>query len=166
MVDAGATLASLAAETGADPSTIRRWLRRCSLETRRMRTLREAAEARARGVAEIARVCPEHGLSMFRMDSRGSYRCGRCNSARVLERRRAIKRALLAEMGGQCALCGYDACHRALEFHHMDPSQKLFGIGYQGVTRSLERARAEATKCVLLCSNCHAEVEAGVTELP
>jgi hypothetical protein len=27
---------------------------------------------------------------------------------------------------------------------------------------ALEAARAEAAKCVLLCANCHAEVEAGV----
>ena len=30
-----------------------------------------------------------------------------------------------------------------------------------GVTLSLDSLRAEARKCVLLCSNCHAEVEAG-----
>jgi hypothetical protein len=29
-----------------------------------------------------------------------------------------------------------------------------------------EKARAEAQKCVLLCANCHAEVEAGVLGLP
>jgi hypothetical protein len=33
------------------------------------------------------------------------------------------------------------------------------------VTRSLADAREEAKKCVLLCSNCHAEVEAGVRSL-
>ena len=32
--------------------------------------------------------------------------------------------------------------------------------------RSLARCRQEAAKCVLLCANCHAEVEAGVAELP
>ena len=35
----------------------------------------------------------------------------------------------------------------------------------RGVTRSIEQARAEARKCVLLCGNCHAEVEAGVAAL-
>ncbi len=29
----------------------------------------------------------------------------------------------------------------------------------------VERLRAEAGKCVLLCSNCHAEVEGGVASL-
>ena len=30
------------------------------------------------------------------------------------------------------------------------------------MTRSLERARAEVRKCILLRANCHAEVEAGL----
>jgi IS30 family transposase len=36
----------------------------------------------------------------------------------------------------------------------------------EGVTRSFAEAQQEARKCVLLCSNCHAEVEAGMTEVP
>jgi hypothetical protein len=35
-----------------------------------------------------------------------------------------------------------------------------------GLTRSLAKSRAEAAKCALLCSRCHAEVEAGVKRLP
>ena len=42
---------------------------------------------------------------------------------------------------------------------------KEFALSPEGVTRSLERARAEARKCVLLCANCHAEVEAGAASL-
>lgn len=149
-----------------EPSTVRRWRLRLDLETKHMRTLREAAEARERGETKLMRFCPSHGLTVFRIDSRGSYRCVRCNSDRVAARRRRIKEILLQEMGGACLLCGYADCARALEFHHVDPHHKLFGIGFRGVTRSLERARAEAAKCVLLCANCHAEVEAGVSELP
>ena len=29
----------------------------------------------------------------------------------------------------------------------------------------MEKAKAEASKCVLLCANCHAEVEAGIVVL-
>lgn len=73
---------------------------------------------------------------------------------------------LVAEAGGQCALCGYDRHHAALQFHHVDPGTKSFGLGVRGITRSIEKLRAEATKCVLLCANCHAELEAGAVELP
>jgi hypothetical protein len=48
----------------------------------------------------------------------------------------------------------------------VNPADKEFSIAGRGVARSFERARAEVAKCVLLCANCHAEVESGVTALP
>jgi ferredoxin len=36
----------------------------------------------------------------------------------------------------------------------------------RGITRAIDAVRAEVEKCVLLCSNCHAEVEAGHKEVP
>jgi ribosomal protein L30E len=47
----------------------------------------------------------------------------------------------------------------------VDPAEKEFGLARHGVTRSLDRARVEAAKCVLLCANCHAEVESGMAAL-
>lgn len=73
-----------------------------------------------------------------------------------------MKSTLVAEAGGCCRLCGYDRCVSALEFHHIDPLQKRLGISAGGLTQSLAALRQEAAKCVLLCSNCHAEVESGV----
>ena len=80
----------------------------------------------------------------------------------MVRRRRKGKAILVAEAGGACVACGYDRCIAALQFHHLDPAEKRFSLSQQGMTRSLERARAEARKCVLLCGNCHAEAEAGV----
>jgi hypothetical protein len=76
------------------------------------------------------------------------------------------RRMLVEEAGGRCVLCGYSRFHAALQFHHVDPAAKSFALSREGVTRSLARARAEAQKCVLLCANCHAEVEGGFVELP
>lgn len=73
---------------------------------------------------------------------------------------------LVAEAGGKCLICGYSRHSAALQFHHLDPASKSFGLGVRGITRSLAKLRAEAAKCVLLCANCHAEVEVGATELP
>jgi hypothetical protein len=72
---------------------------------------------------------------------------------------------LVDEAGGACQLCGYDRCIAALEFHHRDPAEKSFSLSHRGVARSLAKARAEAAKCILLCANCHAEVEAGMRSL-
>jgi hypothetical protein len=84
---------------------------------------------------------------------------------RVARRRRQIKELLVQEAGGRCVLCGYDRCVAALHFHHVDPSEKSFAIARRGHTRSLERAREEARKCVLVCANCHAEIEGGAANL-
>ena len=73
-------------------------------------------------------------------------------------RRRKNKLVLVAEHGGKCVQCGYARCVGALEFHHLDANAKVFGIG-SGNTSGLDALRAEATKCVLLCANCHREVE-------
>ena len=38
--------------------------------------------------------------------------------------RQKRKQELVYIMGGKCSLCGYDRCIAALEFHHIDKSQK------------------------------------------
>ena len=65
-----------------------------------------------------------------------------------------------------CSLCGYDRNVRALQFHHPDPSLKRIDVSGRGATYSIDVLRAEAEKCVLLCGNCHVEVEAGTARLP
>jgi 5-methylcytosine-specific restriction endonuclease McrA len=77
-----------------------------------------------------------------------------------------MKEILVEEAGGRCALCGYDRYVGALQFHHLDPREKDFALAAEGLTRALDLARAEASKCVLLCANCHAEVQAGLGALP
>lgn len=77
------------------------------------------------------------------------------------KRRRDIKRMSLEYRGKACQICGYDTCENALVFHHVEPSAKNFGVSAKGYTRSWKRVKAELDKCVLLCSNCHAEVHAG-----
>jgi hypothetical protein len=63
-------------------------------------------------------------------------------------------------------ICGYERCHAALAFHHLDGSDKRMTISAQGMGVAIETLRAEARKCVLLCHNCHAEVEHGAAALP
>lgn len=43
---------------------------------------------------------------------------------------------------------------------------KRHEINAKGVALALEKLRVEARKCVLLCSNCHAEVEDGLASIP
>jgi len=112
-------------------------------------------------------ICATHGEVEFvqRADT-GTWRCVPCRAEAVTDRRRRVKAILVAEAGGACTVCGYNRCLAALQFHHLRRDEKQFALGRKGVARSLDKARAEARKCVLLCANCHAEVETGVLRLP
>lgn len=160
LVAEGLTLRQIAERTDRSLATVRYWLRRYGLQTRYAAWCRDP-ELKP---AVMQRDCRHHGPTTFVKDCRGHYRCPFCQVERVSEWRRRVKEALVAEAGGACAVCGYDRHPRALEFHHLDPATKSFGIG-GGNSWSLATARAEAAKCVLLCGNCHAEVEAGVLAL-
>lgn len=64
---------------------------------------------------------------------------------------------LIKYKGGKCQRCGYNKCTRALEFHHLDPTLKDFGIS-RTLTKNVSQLKKEADKCILVCSNCHAEI--------
>ena len=147
-----------------------------------------------------SRICEICGKSFIPMDKAYSrkycYECSphedeNCSHAQAVTiKRRAIKKALIAYKGGKCERCGYNKCNRALEFHHLDPSIKDFGISKQinrniddgneikiNVTKNNKKTITvpkstieklsrpietpvpkEVDKCILVCSNCHAEI--------
>ena len=74
--------------------------------------------------------------------------------------RQRTKVRLLEYKGGACERCGYNRCPEALEFHHLDESTKDFQIS--GTTRSWDKMKAEADKCILVCANCHREIHSGM----
>jgi hypothetical protein len=139
-------------------STARYWLAKWAIERIGGR---DAKPDPATAPRFAERRCKRHGQTQFVLESRGYYRCKRCRQERVSDWRRRVKSRLVAEAGGRCRRCGYDHCVAALHFHHLDPRRKTFALSRQGATRSFAEARAEAAKCILLCANCHAEIEAG-----
>lgn len=166
LIAAGATLQEVADELERSPSTVRHWLRRYGLELTRHRGNRaKALAALESGKTRFTGTCRRHGDLDFLVFSNGRYRCARCNTEAVVRRRRRVKRSLVDEAGGRCVRCGFDQHPSALQFHHLDPAQKEFAISRKGVTIAVDRSRAEAAKCVLLCANCHALVEAGVASV-
>jgi hypothetical protein len=166
LVRGGASVTRIADELGITRHSVKRTLQREGLQTERAHRLETSRRAREAGIRAVDRHCPRHGAGPFARDARGTYRCTRCSSDAVSKRRRKVKAILVEEAGGRCALCGYGRCVGALAFHHLDPQLKSFGLAEGGLARSLNKAREEVAKCVLLCANCHAEVEAGLAVLP
>ncbi len=161
LVEEGLSLREIADHVDRGVGTVRYWMSRHGLKT-----------ARHRRPAQIGRptrarmLCKTHGPAEFVLEGRGYYRCVSCRAHAVAKRRRIVKRTLIEEVGGGCAICGYCRCQQALHFHHIDPTTKTFHLADKGHARALARSRREAQKCVLLCGNCHAEVEAGLVRLP
>lgn len=78
-------------------------------------------------------------------------------------KRKVNKQIILNSFGKKCQICGYDKCQAALEFHHKNPKEKEFNISKIAGKNNLSyKDIQEVCKCVLLCANCHREVEAGM----
>jgi predicted HNH restriction endonuclease len=82
------------------------------------------------------------------------------------ERGLKYRKELILEFGGKCSSCGYAKNFSALEFHHINPSEKLFQIDIRSCSnRSKKSCSEEAKKCRLLCSNCHCEIHNPQSEI-
>ncbi len=95
----------------------------------------------------------------------GGYRCGKCASVAVIQNRRRKKEKLVELFGGKCSVCGYKRYAGSLDFHHTNPKNKSFALSVKGLCYSWDSILKEAEKCVLVCKNCHAEIEGGITKL-
>jgi hypothetical protein len=68
------------------------------------------------------------------------------------------KKKLIEITGGECCDCGYKKNISALEFHHLDPEEKSFGIDLRKCSNlQWNKLLEEVKKCVLICANCHRE---------
>ena len=115
---------------------------------------------------EIRR-CRRHGEVEFALYGQGAprWRCKRCVGEAVRRRKRRVRVTLVEAAGGRCAICGYDRCIYNLHFHHVEPARKRLALSSDRGA-SLAAFVAELEKCVLLCANCHGEVEAGMVLSP
>ena len=55
-----------------------------------------------------------------------------------------------------CTDCGIKYPYYVMQFDHLDPNMKSFGLG-GGQVRSLAQIKREIAKCEVVCANCHME---------
>ena len=82
-------------------------------------------------------------------------------SQKVSDYRRNRKKLLISISGSKCNICGYNKAISALEFHHINPEEKEYGLAQKGTCHKLENDIQELKKCILVCANCHREIHEG-----
>ena len=89
------------------------------------------------------------------------------SSEAVKQWRKNTKLKVITCMGGCCQICKYSKCSEALELHHLDPNEKDFGLSaIMAKPVKWVKIVTEASKCILLCANCHREVHFNNLEIP
>lgn len=90
------------------------------------------------------------------------YICKTCESKRV--RQGILKTTAYVQLQKtHCCICGYNKDKSALEFHHLDDSEKLFNLGgyaskHIWSSKVKQQIDLEIKKCICVCSNCHKEL--------
>ncbi len=142
------TLSQISEITGKGKTTIRYWIAQHQLE-RIKNTNCEVCQALLTG--RQRNFC---SVKCRMKTTNFKHQVYTCQQARGLER----KKQLIEIAGGECCDCGYKRNISALEFHHLNPQEKSFGIDLRKCScAKWERLVEEVKKCVLICANCHRE---------
>lgn len=154
-------------ECGKGQTTVRHWLKKYKLNTnhnkcgekdiddkRYNQTHRECIKCNQ--ILEINNFYKKAGI-LF-----DSTYCKICTNNQTTIRMVNFKKKCLEYKGQKCVECGYSKYYGALEFHHIDPRKKDFSISQMKSYSFDNIVKEELDKCVLLCANCHREVESGI----
>lgn len=129
---------------------IRYWLKKYSLKTQR--TTNQLNGDRKCLTCNIT----QHQDNFYKKGKKYMSHCKVCYQKKYTQKRRDNKQKGVDYLGGKCIKCGYNKCNAALDFHHVDSSDKEFNPAH--LTRgNWNKLKSELDKCVLLCSNCHRE---------
>lgn len=106
--------------------------------------------------------CEKHGN--VKAARKGNYyACSVCTNEASRNFSRADKLRAVDLLGGQCVECGFDEHVSALDFHHIDPTTKDFGIA--GSRKPWAKIERELKKCIILCARCHRKLHLGEYEI-
>ena len=167
LIDCGFSQRDLADHLGVSQSNIRYWLKKHNISTNNRKY------NKGTGILPDRKICPSckkdrPNTEFWKRKDRVNnlqYICKDCNLKDRLDRQRDFKQQCVDYKGGECQCGGYNACNHALDFHHIDPKIKKFGISKCRKTKVTQEILAELDKCILVCSNCHREIHAGYIDL-
>ncbi len=85
-------------------------------------------------------------------------RCKKCLQEKYRKEHQVERQIMKGLKINGCSICGYNSCNGALDFHHVNPEKKKFGLDVTNLRRTNGSVANELQKCVLLCKNCHYEL--------
>ncbi len=151
LVDEGLSQREICKRLGSSQTNLRYYLKKFDIKTNHKKF-------HPKTIINGMATCKKHGLTPYSK----KVRCKKCLVESVQKRRDKLKIMAVDYKGGKCEKCGYNKCIQALDFHHVNPSEKDFGIGHNGYTRSWEKCKKELDKCIILCANCHREIHSKI----
>lgn len=90
-------------------------------------------------------------------ETKWQSKCKKCFNEYCVNRWKKRKIEAIEYKGGCCSVCGYKKFYGALEFHHLDSSQKDADWGKIRLW-SWDKIKNELDKCICVCANCHREI--------
>ena len=151
LIQQGKSTRQIAEITNKSQTTVRYWLKKLELKTSPNKYNKKSEYC--------CRYCGEEDKNKMKKHDKERFShvvCAACHSLDTIERGRRKKILLVEYKGGCCEKCGYDKNYAAFDFHHINPKNKdptFKNLRYW----SVEKAKSEVDKCLLLCANCHRE---------
>lgn len=82
-----------------------------------------------------------------------------------MEKRQAKRLAIIKSKGGKCKICGMVANSdniATMELHHKTSATKIASVSWLLHNGTLEEAKKEASKCIVLCKACHNDLHKAI----
>ena len=149
------TQKALAEHFKCSQSTVRHWLKKYGLRTKKGRAGKYPKDYK---IPRRCGHCGETNPDKFYGHKRSV--CGKCHSKYTLELGHKKRDKALEMLGGRCKACGFNKYKCSLDIHHLDPNKKdVAFVNYR--SWSWNRLKKELEGCILLCRNCHSAFHNG-----
>lgn len=160
LIDSGLSQREIGLKLNKSQCSVRHWLRKYGLKTHKHGN-NMFDECDNKKCTKCLMLKPR---SEYYNYNKISSWCKQCLTDDVINRQRAFKVKCVEYKGSKCSECGYNKYIGALEFHHLDPSQKDFEMSRYKLSAFSDIVKKELDKCILVCSNCHKEIHGTVAQ--
>ena len=166
LINKGLSLRQIGKEIGKSQTSVRYWLKKYNLKTKNKRK-------RKRNELDLThKTCVEchktKKINEFYLRQGRNYHfdnCKKChdykNGKRLAKSLIENKKTFMDLFDCKCKICDLQSNNFCVyDFHHIDPSEKEFSLSE--VKYNFDKCKEEIKKCILVCSNCHREIHAGL----